>query len=312
MKNKYKFMNDILKPWDDLNKLLVNPYCVEPNLSSITKMASDIATSISHFAEVSEIDKRWKIANESFDNKLMIDIADMNKHGKLNDETRHNTISVASMFEYIDENKFKFLRNKIIVEHVSHGSFDFMEISLKAIMYWIERLELVCDRNILISDSEIASKATLIFNPDYCIHAESARYNFLKKNIKKILIPYDPNARYKFLANNIKGILIPYDPPRFYIEILDMKGNVTTYADVVINRIQENNVMTEYTDIFIPKLDSKYEILKDGYIYIDNYEELIQLNLLEPSLIFQGFVPIDLIEDDYVYINKYIHTEEYI
>jgi hypothetical protein len=215
MKNQYKFMNDILKPWDELNKLLTKPYCVQPELSSITKIATDISISISHFAEVTKIAKRWDACKDSLENEIMIDIADKSKHGTLKKKSRENNISVSSMFEYIDDTQYKFIRNKITVEHTTYGQYDFMEISLNAIQYWLKELELVYDRNILISDNQISRKATLIFNPDYCIHAESSRYFFVTKNEE--------------------GIYIPYDPFRFCIEILDMNGTIKAYADVSTN-----------------------------------------------------------------------------
>jgi hypothetical protein len=213
MKIKYKFINDILKPWDELNELLSLPYCVEPSLSTITKMATDIAISISHFAENSEIKKREQVGKECLNNQLMIDMADMAKHSKLRKPERENKINVASLFEYIEPSKFKFFRNKIIIEHNTYGKSDFMETSLKAIFYWAPLLNLDVKRKLIIKDNNVSEKATLIFNPKYCVHAEKATYNFLKKN--------------EF------GVLVDFDPPRFYIEIIDLDGKVKAFADIV-------------------------------------------------------------------------------
>ena len=214
MKIKYKLLNDILKPWDELNERLSMPYCVEPELSSITKMATDIATSISHFGENSKTEKREDTGKNCSSNQLMIDIADMSKHGTLRNTNRENKINVVSSFEYIDLSNYIFLRNKIIIEHNTYGESDFMEKSLNAILYWASKLTLNIKRELTIKNNTQSEKATLTFNPKYCIHAEKATYNFQKRNES--------------------GILVDFDPPRFYIEILDMEGKIKAFADVVL------------------------------------------------------------------------------
>ncbi|MCG3685359.1 hypothetical protein L5F35_03925 [Aliarcobacter butzleri] len=214
MRIEYKFMNDILKPWDELNELLSQPYCVEPGLSTFTKMATDIATSISHFAETSGIETREKGAKACLSNQIMIDIADMCKHGKLRKSDRENEINVSSIFEYIEPSKFKFLRNIINIKHNTHGNHDFMKSSLQAIFYWTTKLGIDLKRELIISSNLESEKATLFFNPNFCIHAEKATLNFKKKDIH--------------------GNLVDYDPSRFYIEILDLEGKVKAYADVKV------------------------------------------------------------------------------
>lgn len=213
MNIEHKFINDILKPWDELNELLSLPYCVEPSLSTITKMATDISIAISHFAENSEIKSRSEVAKECLNNQLMVDISDKSKHSKLKKVKRENEIKVASLFEYVEPSKFKFLRNKIIIEHNTYGKSDFMETSLNAILYWTSLLNLDVKRELTIKDNNVSEKATLIFNPKYCIHAEKTNYNFLKRNEL--------------------GVLVDFKPPRFYIEITDLAGNIKAFADVV-------------------------------------------------------------------------------
>lgn len=212
MKLEYKFINDILKPWDELNELLSQPYCVEPGLSTFTKMATDIAISISHFAENSGLETREAVGQVCLSNQIMIDIADMSKHGKLRKTDRENKIDVSSIFEYIETTKFKFLRNKINIEHNRYGKYDFMETSLNAIFYWTAKLVIDIKRELIIKPNIESNKATLIFNPNFCINVEKTTYNFKKKNLT--------------------GELVDFDPPRFYIEILDLNGEVKAYADV--------------------------------------------------------------------------------
>ena len=46
-----RFLNDIVKPYDKLNSLLVQQLAFEPNLSDVTRLAGSIATSIRHIPE---------------------------------------------------------------------------------------------------------------------------------------------------------------------------------------------------------------------------------------------------------------------
>lgn len=216
MKIEHKFMNDILKPWDELNELLSFPYCVEPELSTITKLATDLATAISHFSENSGIESRQSVGVACSSNQLMIDIADMSKHAKLRNSQRENKINVSSIFEYIEPSKFKFLRNKIIIEHNTYGQSDFMETSLNAILYWATKLGLTISRKLMVKDNMELEKATLIFNPQYCIHSEKVNCNFKKRNEL--------------------GELIDFDTKPCRIEILDLDGNVKAFADFEVSR----------------------------------------------------------------------------
>lgn len=214
-KNQLKFLNDILKPWDELNNLLMNPYCVSPELSDITRHAESIAISLSHFAENSGLCKRKETSDDLLENTILIDIADMGKHGHLRDQNRENNLVVFSMFECSDNNQFRFLRNVINIHHNTYEKNDFMEISLIAIRYWMEKLALVLHREILYSNGEFNEKAILIFNPQYCIQIKNTKYLFVKEG---------ENGRY-----------VPFDPAGFYIEINDVSGKILAFADVVTN-----------------------------------------------------------------------------
>lgn len=214
-KNQLKFLNDILKPWDELNNFLMNPYCVSPELSDITRNAISIAINLSHFAENSGLCKRKETSDDLIENTILIDIADMSKHSQLRDQRRENNIVVSSMFQCHDNKQFRFLRNVINVNHNTHGKTDFMEISLIAIRYWVEKLELAIDREILYSNGEFYEKAKLIFNPQYCIQVKNTQYLFVKEV---------ENSRY-----------VPFHPAGFYIEINDLHGEVLAFADVVNN-----------------------------------------------------------------------------
>jgi hypothetical protein len=44
-------INDAVKPWDELNHLLAQPFAYRPDLSDITRLANSIAVVIKHMAE---------------------------------------------------------------------------------------------------------------------------------------------------------------------------------------------------------------------------------------------------------------------
>ena len=50
---------------------------------------------------------------------ILIDIADMSKHNRLDNPKRENTLTVSSMFECNRENQFRFLRNIIDIHHTN-------------------------------------------------------------------------------------------------------------------------------------------------------------------------------------------------
>lgn len=45
-----QFLNDALRPWDKLNKVLAEPFAYQPDLSDATREAVTIAAAIKHVA----------------------------------------------------------------------------------------------------------------------------------------------------------------------------------------------------------------------------------------------------------------------
>jgi len=102
IKKEIKFINDILKPWDELNDLLAKPYVYEPGISDIIRMATNLAIAINHWCDLEKENKK-EIINLSASYKLMVDIANMVKHrAPLYDRTRENNLYAAATFEYLE------------------------------------------------------------------------------------------------------------------------------------------------------------------------------------------------------------------
>jgi len=137
------FINDVVKPWDELNRLLARPFAYRPDVSDVTRLANAIAVALKHTAEHMGVG-RGATDRASPGNMLMSDVADAWKHGgkKLDDPARHNEMAVLSRFEVSDDGEFRFLRNRIVIQHATVGNVDFMVNARNAIRYWLAKLNL--------------------------------------------------------------------------------------------------------------------------------------------------------------------------
>jgi len=50
--NPQRFVNDVVKPWDELNALLSQRYAFQPDLSDVTRLAGTLAVAIKHQADL--------------------------------------------------------------------------------------------------------------------------------------------------------------------------------------------------------------------------------------------------------------------
>jgi hypothetical protein len=138
-----QFINDVVKPWDELNRLLARPFAYQPEVSDVTRFANALAVAIKHTAEHVEVGRR-ATDKASIGNRLMSDVADGWKHGgtKLDEPARYNSIRVVSRFEFNDACQMRFLRNRIVIEHAAIGTTDFMASARESIRYWLSLMEL--------------------------------------------------------------------------------------------------------------------------------------------------------------------------
>jgi hypothetical protein len=195
-----KFLNDIAKPWAELNALLVGRYAFQPDLSSVTTQVSAISTAIKHPVDILALERGIKtkklqleVDKESDAARLMSDVSDVSKHVVLRDTARQNCVFVTAMFEVNLEGNFRFLRNGVFVEHASLGRHDFMGASLSAIEYWCKKRKLNVSWSGAVREAsaEFSPTAFLHFDPKYCINMDSTRIMCFRRDDAGSLQPFD-------------------------------------------------------------------------------------------------------------------------
>ncbi|MEZ8026118.1 hypothetical protein [Enterovibrio norvegicus] len=191
--NLNRFINDIIKPWDELNSLLAHQYAFQPDLSDITRLAGNIAVSIRHQVDFAELND--KQANKlSLAHQVICDAGDYWKHGSLRKEERNCPITVAAAFEYTENGKFRFLRNIVTLTHKSLGESDFLETSAIAAKFWISQhgFNIEWSGTPTCAPQKFEQAARLKFDPRYCINMSSTQIKFFKKVGGGQFIPFDP------------------------------------------------------------------------------------------------------------------------
>jgi hypothetical protein len=184
MRAELKFLNDVARPWDELNALLIERYAFQPDLSAVTMLVSAISTAIKHQVDILALDRgsttkklQQEVDAESDVARLMSDVSDAAKHVVLGNPARQNSVFVAAMFEVNSEDNFRFLRNGVFIEHASLGRHDFMCTALSAIEYWSKKhkLNIAWSGAVREASAEFFPTAFLRFNPKYCINMDSTR-----------------------------------------------------------------------------------------------------------------------------------------
>lgn len=200
-----QLINDAIKPWDELNALLIERFALQPDLSDVTRLASALAVSIKHQADLRG-ECRNTVDNASFENRLMSDVADAAKHGQLRNPARNNKLYVESCFEYGVGRGFRFIRNSVTIKHAGTGEHDFMVTSLAALQYWMNHVGISLNRELAISEgsAEFFPSAYLYYNPRYCTNMAQTRLKFFEK------LP--------------DGIYRPVDPPEIRFEVFELPG----------------------------------------------------------------------------------------
>jgi hypothetical protein len=198
-----QFVNDVLRPWESLNAFLVERYAFQPNLSDITNQVRGLSVSIKHQVDLIAdeqtnltIKQHQEAANrERQAARIVSDLADSLKHGKLKDQSRQCDLKVVAHFECNEEEMFRFLRNVPEVTHASLGQHDFLVLSLDAMRYWVRARNLQVDVGALkVQEAEntFFPTAHLAFNEAYCIQANSVRIKFFARDNQGVLVPYNP------------------------------------------------------------------------------------------------------------------------
>lgn len=130
-----RFVGEIVKPWELLNLDLGKSFSMNPSINDFITRAKALAVSIKHFPEAESEFKVKDLQLESHDYKIISDLADSIKHGKLSNSNRQCSLTVASMFERNPFAEVRFLRNRVTIKHATHGNIDFMKCSLAAAVF---------------------------------------------------------------------------------------------------------------------------------------------------------------------------------
>lgn len=188
-----RFLNDVIKPWDELNALLTKRLALQPDLSDVTRLAGSLAVAIRH--QVDAIGLKDSVANaECFEHKVISDTADFWKHGSLRDPGRNSRFSTEALFEYENGKGFSFLRNALFVEHTSLGKHDFLQTSLIAIYYWINRqgFNVTWQGSVHENPTDFYEEAFLNYESEKCISVSQVRLGFFSRKTNGSLERTDP------------------------------------------------------------------------------------------------------------------------
>jgi hypothetical protein len=145
-------------------------------------MAGSLAVSIKHQADLRGL-SRNSVDEASTANGIISDVADAVKHGRLRNESRNNTLQVASCFEFREGEGFRFIRNAITIDHATYGGLDFMLTALAASQYWLDSLHINFTRSLALAEAsnDFFPSAYLYFNPKYCINMKNVQLRFFEK-----------------------------------------------------------------------------------------------------------------------------------
>lgn len=188
-----RFLNDVVKPWDELNALLAKRLALQPNLSDVTRLAGSLAVAIRHQVDTAGL-KDLEVNAECFEHRVIADTADYWKHGPLRNPDRNNRFSTESLFEYENRKGFSFLRNALFVEHESLGKHDFLQTSLTAIFYWInkQRFNITWQGLVCENPTEFHEEAFLNYESEKCISVSKVRLGFFSRKTDGLLERTDP------------------------------------------------------------------------------------------------------------------------
>lgn len=146
MKNEaIKFISEVVKPWETLNRQLSAPFSMNPAINDFITTASALTLAIKHLPEATLKIKPEILAQESQSYEIISDLADSLKHGKLRNPDRECKITVSSIFERNQDAKVRFLRNGISIFHKTHKKIDFMECAMESAIFIATKLDIRSD-----------------------------------------------------------------------------------------------------------------------------------------------------------------------
>ena len=179
-----KFLTQIVKPWEHLNKILSAPLSLDLAINDFVTNANALAVTIKHLPEsISNISPNV-LSKESKSYEIISDLADSFKHGKLYKHSRECKLTVSSMFERNTEAKLRFLRNKISISHNKYGKIDFMSCTKESSLFILEKLDLHLkwNPNIINNTGEFSSKIKLHMSNKHQIQISNIQIEIVQLN----------------------------------------------------------------------------------------------------------------------------------
>jgi hypothetical protein len=216
-----KLANDILRPWERLNTGLVKKSSIDSNISDFMSVAEDLCVKLSHFPELTG---RKSIRTDKTSNAFaaIVDVADTLKH-RTQKKGRANNLSVSSLFEGDDVGRFRFIRNRIIIDHEMYGKSDFLESLKEAVQFLIGKigLNLYWNPTILEAPEIFDEKVSLDIYFTHQITWRGLTIEFVKRT---------PEGEFKH-----------FDPPSWPIELRSAQaGGAPSYFNYITQLLQRS------------------------------------------------------------------------
>lgn len=195
-----KFISEIVKPWETLNKILGIPFSMNQTSNDFITTAKSLAITIKHLPENSQKINLKSLIKESHPYEIMYDLADSMKHGKLNNPERDCRLTISSMFERNNEAKVRFLRNRISIHHAKYGKVDFMKCTMDSALFISHKLDIKTNWSPLILNcsGEFTNKINVHITKKYQVYWEGMGWEIVQLDENGNYINVDLNGTVEF------------------------------------------------------------------------------------------------------------------
>ena len=232
---RFDFINNLVKPWNELASLLLKPYSLDPKFSDPIISGRSLAIATAHQFDAYKSETGIFITDAELleASKESMRIKDLSNTIKHVTRTRGHSAEINGISAQVilnDEKKFCFLRNQIIYNHENDGECDLLDDIQKSIYYWAEKrgidismIENWSGSPISIQPAAPSDAITLFYDPKICIHQKSQGLKLFKVDETGQLEPTDhdeitfqvisvnqlqPFASIELLDRNISGAYI--------------------------------------------------------------------------------------------------------
>ena len=205
---KYKrldFTNDLVKRWNELYVLLLQPYSLDPRFSDPVILGRSLVVALAHQWDLDRVESGVSISDSDLARECCAalrikDLCNTIKHVERT-QGHYAKIEGISAEVLVDENDdFCFLKNQITYIHEVEGEFDLIEDTRETIFYWARRRGVsllgIVGWNEVSTNLKAcppSNKITLFYDPQICIYQRSQGLKLYRLGSAGELIPYDHN-----------------------------------------------------------------------------------------------------------------------